>query len=331
MQVAVAGCGVVGLSLAISLARAGHGVTIYARELPPHVTSNYAGAVWLPLLVGEAGLTPPGYAELLEQWSTDTWAELVSYVGRGYGVRWIKSHEMYPVETPPTPYLRRIFADFEARFDDTLPGGNTYRWSFTTLLIEPPIYVQRLVQDFRDLGGVIREKAFASAEELTRVPERVIFNCTGLGSRGLFADPHLKGVKGQLLLHEPVELESAIGAYEFVLLPRSDALLLGSLFQREYDTEEPTAENDRLLWDTISQWGRKAGGTVGFPEGTLSRDKLRGSIAALRPYRSAGVRLEAEVVNNKHVVHNYGHGGSGLTLSWGCAKHAIGLVQHVLA
>ena len=47
----------------------------------------------------------------------------------------------------------------------------------------------------------------------------------------------------------------------------------------------------------------------------------------LRPFRPAGPRLEAERYGDKTVVHNYGHGGSGWSLSWGCAEDAVALAR----
>jgi D-amino-acid oxidase len=52
----------------------------------------------------------------------------------------------------------------------------------------------------------------------------------------------------------------------------------------------------------------------------------RPPVAGLRPYREQTYRLEPEVVGSKFVVHNYGHGGAGITLSWGCAHEVIDIV-----
>ena len=53
----------------------------------------------------------------------------------------------------------------------------------------------------------------------------------------------------------------------------------------------------------------------------------RPPIAGLRPYREQTYRLQPENVGSKFVVHNYGHGGAGITLSWGCAQEVVDIVR----
>jgi D-amino-acid oxidase len=50
-------------------------------------------------------------------------------------------------------------------------------------------------------------------------------------------------------------------------------------------------------------------------------------IAGLRPHRAKSYRLEPELLGNKLVVHNYGHGGAGITMSWGCAQEVIDIIS----
>ena len=59
----------------------------------------------------------------------------------------------------------------------------------------------------------------------------------------------------------------------------------------------------------------------------LSPDRLMRITVCTRPFRPAGPRLEAETVGDKLLVHNYGHGGSGWSLSWGCAAEAADLAM----
>lgn len=52
-------------------------------------------------------------------------------------------------------------------------------------------------------------------------------------------------------------------------------------------------------------------------------ERITGITVCLRPFRAAGPRLDAETVGDKLVVHNYGHGGSGWSLSWGSGMIAV--------
>jgi D-amino-acid oxidase len=327
MRVGVLGAGVVGLCTSLLLLRRGHAVTVYADRLPPDVTSNLAGAIWLPLLTSDPARVPAGYEERLSAWSRDSWHTLGRLVGPDLGVRRLVNHELFPDEQAPPPYLVELMPDLQATCDDRLPAGYRYRWSFTTLVAEMPRYLSALLGQVRSEGATLVGRRFRSLDEVLALPEPVLCNCLGLGAAELFDDRAMSGIKGQVLIHEPVDLGFALGAYDFGVLPRSDALLLGSLFQAEYDTVEPTTANTDLIWSTISRWQRKVDGGIGLPPGLLDRRRVGRVVAGLRPYRSSGVRVEVEAVGGRVIVHDYGHGGSGFTLSWGCALAAADLVR----
>ena len=116
---------------------------------------------------------------------------------------------------------------------DLSPGehpftGHPYVRQFDGMLIEPPIYLAAMLEDVRIAGGVVRVGEIADRAALAALPERVIVNCTGLGSRALFGDTELVPVKGQLtfLLPQP-EVTYAVLAGELYMFPRSDGILLG--------------------------------------------------------------------------------------------------------
>src|SRR5499426_3585025 len=62
-----------------------------------------------------------------------------------------------------------------------------------------------------------------------------------------------------------------------------------------------------------------------LPKVQVSNDRVIRSVAGLRPFRPSGFALRADRMGEKTVIHNYGHGGCGLTLSWGTAKLAVDL------
>ena len=70
--------------------------------------------------------------------------------------------------------------------------------------------------------------------------------------------------------------------------------------------------------------------TLVTPDFTFDPDTPGACIAGVRPYRNSSYRLDAETIAGKFVVHNYGHGGAGITLSWGCAAKVRDIVARHL-
>ncbi|MGA8497083.1 MAG: FAD-dependent oxidoreductase [Xanthobacteraceae bacterium] len=66
------------------------------------------------------------------------------------------------------------------------------------------------------------------------------------------------------------------------------------------------------------------------PDFTFDPNAPGACIAGVRPYRNGSYRLETEIAAGKFLVHNYGHGGAGITLSWGCAAKVRDIVQQHL-
>lgn len=94
-------------------------------------------------------------------------------------------------------------------------------------------FLRQLTRDVQLAGGTIRVRDFASPAELTALPERLIFNCTGLGARDLFGDTGLEPVRGQLaiLLPQP-EVRYAFTGEAGYMFPRADGIVLGGTFER---------------------------------------------------------------------------------------------------
>ncbi|MEO8649067.1 MAG: FAD-dependent oxidoreductase, partial [Acidobacteriota bacterium] len=104
---------------------------------------------------------------------------------------------------------------------------------YSSMIIEPPIYLRALLRDFYNAGGRLVVKEFRSREEVMRLAEPVIFNCSGLGARALFGDEKLIPARGQLevLLPQPEIDYGYIGPGH--MFPRSDGILLGGTFDRD--------------------------------------------------------------------------------------------------
>ncbi|HXU33716.1 MAG TPA: FAD-dependent oxidoreductase, partial [Thermoanaerobaculia bacterium] len=191
---------------------------------------------------------------------------------------------------------------------------------FKAPIAEMPIYLEYLHRRFVAFGGVLHLRALTSVAEAFAETDRVV-NCTGLGARELFGDAEVYPVRGQLVRLTGVALnrwyldEKGSGGVSYII-PRSHDIVLGGTVEPGIEDLTPDpAETQRIL----ARCGRLA------PQ--LGGGQVVAESVGLRPGRSA-IRLEVEEVDEKHaVIHNYGHGGSGLTLSWGCAREVAELAD----
>lgn len=235
---AVLGCGVSGLSTARLLQRRfQHGpgtVTIYARNLPPDTTSNIAGASWSPTSVFDTA--SPGFSEQFLKACRISNRAFQLLIGPEYGVRWIETFELMRYELSlqhELPGGNYLYPQIEIHRDPENYFGFPFVRQFTTMLIEPSIYLEALLRDFYIAGGRVEVKEFRSRQEIARLPETVVFNCTGLGSRELFDDKELTPVRGQLeiLLPQPeVDYCYLSRGYMF---PRRDGIILGGTWDHD--------------------------------------------------------------------------------------------------
>ena len=147
----------------------------------------------------------------------------------------------------------------------------------------------------------------------------LLANCAGLGARELVPDPSVHPVRGQqVILDNPgleeFFIEAPFGAAWTAYWPYPDHVVLGGTLSEDDENLEPTpALAKEILRRCIEV------------EPRLRHAQVRRHQVGLRPGRSS-VRLEAEQVGKSRCVHNYGHGGSGVTLSWGCAREAAALL-----
>jgi glycine/D-amino acid oxidase-like deaminating enzyme len=112
------------------------------------------------------------------------------------------------------------------------PFGAPYVRQFDTMMIETPLYLRRMEGDVREAGGEIVVREFHDISEVSALPERTVFNCTGLGAGALFHDAAIEPVRGQLVILEPQpEIDYNIilddGYYMF---GRRDGIVLGGTF-----------------------------------------------------------------------------------------------------
>jgi D-amino-acid oxidase len=229
---AVLGCGVNGLSTARLLQRQFEGtVTLYAKDLPPETTSNIAGGFWSPTSVFDETVVTTKFTEQFRLACRISNRAFQNLVGPEYGVRWIDTFELLRNEASLSSELTGgddLYPAKEIHRDPDHYFGFPYVKQFSTMLIEPPVYLNALLRDFYIAGGKLVVKEFRSREEIVRLPAQVIFNCTGLGAKALFNDEQMEPVRGQLevLLPQPEVDYCYLGGGEY-MFPRRDGIVLG--------------------------------------------------------------------------------------------------------
>jgi D-amino-acid oxidase len=235
--VAVIGAGVVGLSTARLIQEAGFPVTLYAAALPPATTSNVAGGQWHPFGHFRRSAVTPAWHEQFRAAADYSWRRFQIMVGEDYGIRWLPTFLQGDPEAPllPTfPVAMRALAHAEHPF----PDEKVYR--FDTMYVETGRYLRQLMRDFEIAGGRFAIRNFASPAEIAALPERLVFNCTGLGARALFGDTELQPARGQLaiLLPQP-EVQYAYTLEAGYMFPRPDGIVLGGTFELDNWSLEP--------------------------------------------------------------------------------------------
>jgi len=246
---AVLGCGVNGLSTARLLQRSfqdGPGtVTIYARDLPPDTTSNIAGGFWSPTSLYEQEAVSAKFVEQFRQACRISNRAFQLLVGPEYGVRWIDAFNLYDDDaefTSELPGGNDLYPEYKVHRDAKRYFGAPYVRQYSTMLIEPSIYLNALLRDFYIAGGKLVVKEFRSREEIARLPEPVIFNCAGLGARALFGDKKLGPVRGQLeVLLPQAEIDYCYLGNGY-MFPRRDGIILGGTFDHDDWSLEPKPE-----------------------------------------------------------------------------------------
>jgi D-amino-acid oxidase len=302
-RVVVVGAGVVGLTCAVRLLEAGHRVDVLARDLPRETTSSVAAALWYPYRA-----LPYDRVLGWSQASYDVFARLAN-VASASGVSMRRG-----VEVLREPTERPWWADAVPELTETyvVPDGYDSGWTFVAPVVEMPVYLDWLSSLVHERGGTITRLNLSG---LPSGPD-VVVNCSGLASRFLAGDEAVHPVQGQVVVVEQVGLERwwLDGDGPTYVVPRSHDIVVGGTDVEGEWSRTPSPE-------VASAILRRALRLV--PE--LAGADVLAHRVGLRPARPT-VRLERDP-DRADVVHCYGHGGAGVTLSWGCADEVVSLVS----
>ncbi|WP_162931373.1 FAD-dependent oxidoreductase [Streptomyces sporangiiformans] len=307
-DVTVVGGGVIGLTTAVVLAESGLRVRIWTREPAERTTSAVAGALWWPYriepeaLVGEWALQSLSVYEELAARPDETGVRMVEGVNGGTSL-----DDLGPWAAR-VPGLRAATAE-----EYPLPGPGL--WARLPM-IDMPVHLAWLRERFVRAGGTIEER---HVTDLAEVAAPVVVNCTGLGARELVPDPGMWPVRGQLVVVENPGVTTWLTAVDSgdkgtYFFPQPGTLVLGGTAEEgEWSLTPDPGVAEEIVRRCAAVRPEIAGARV-----------LEHRVG-LRPARHA-VRLERELLPGGSVlVHNYGHGGAGVTVAWGCAREAARL------
>jgi D-amino-acid oxidase len=304
-SVAIVGAGVSGLTCGVIFAERGFPVTIFAEQVGTQTTSGAAGALWFPYDAEPADKVIP--------WALATYKVLVGLVSDPRsGVSMIELRQYCRAGKIKTPdwanslgaavtALRAVSNDFASGFAIKVP------------LTDTTVYLDYLANRFQKAGGKI--KGSVHFEKLEDVEGDLVINCAGIGARELAHDIDLEPHRGQVAIVPKMEnLEWAIVCDDdplMYVIPRANDCLFGGT-NTVSDNLEPDPATTKAI---VAECSRVL--KIRSPE--VLRERV-----GLRPFRKSGVRLEKEKLSDgRAVIHNYGHGGAGFTMSWGCAKEVF--------
>lgn len=312
-NIAVIGAGVSGLTTAYCLRRAGHSVGVFTEKMPTETTSAVAAAIWFPYRVGPV--------EEALQWSKRTFEvfkAMSSAPGLAAGVSMV---DLLLLESALQPWwLGGVPAGHARRAEeDELVSGFPAGWMVQVPMVETQLYLPWLADQLLGMDVQIITRKLSSIDEVAGEYGMVV-NCAGLGARELVDDAGMYAIRGQILRVDAVPGARYIVADEMpgmaehestYIFPRQDGIILGG-------TAVEGEEN--LHWDAAMGEGIVA--RCGQLVPGLRAAQVQARLVGLRPGRKE-IRLERK----GNVVHNYGHGGAGYTVSWGCAEAVLHLVE----
>lgn len=300
----VVGCGVCGLTSAVRLLEAGFKVRIVSRERSPNTTSDVAAAVWYPFRCG-----PPDRALL---WSRSTFRALRDLArDPAAGVTMVEGIDLHERDPGAGPWWEESVDALRRADPGELAAGHAAGYVFRTPVVAMPIFLKWLEARVVALGGAIEARTVTDLDALL-LEASLVVNSTGLGARDLVNDEDLRPIRGQIVRVAPGYAERFMQAGGGLtpltyIVPRPDCTVLGG-------TE------DVDVWDLDVDPGTSAAivARCAGLEPALASAQVLSHAVGLRPGRSE-VRLETARRPGGVIVHNYGHGGGGVTLSWGCA------------
>jgi D-amino-acid oxidase len=299
-----------GLTCGIAFAERGYRTAIFAKHIGQQTTSAAAAAVWFPYHVEPAGKVIPLALETYK-----VLVDLAQVPGSGVSIIEVRQFSRtgeiqipdWAIPLGASPVATGLWPVFKSGFSLHVP------------LTETTIYLDYLAERFREAGGEIHANVhFENLEDVDSKFDLVI-NCAGIGARQLVHDADLEPHRGQVAIVPRIEgLSCAIVCDDAPLMyaiPRSNDCLFGGTNELSDNLTADPGTTSRI----VAECSRVL---------NIDEPRVLAARVGLRPFRRSGVRLERDRLRDgRTVVHNYGHGGAGFTLSWGCAREVLELAM----
>jgi D-amino-acid oxidase len=318
-RIAIIGAGVSGLTCGVIFAERGCRTAIYAREIGQQTTSSVAAAVWFPYHVEPAERVIPLALETYE-----VLLDLARYPESGVSI--IESRQFSrtgEIEIPDwaiplgAQRLSSVATGLWPVRDRAKRGGDSFESGFSlrTPLTDSTIYLDYLAARFRKAGGQIQANVRFDKLENVDAKFNLLINCAGIGARELAHDTDLEPHRGQVAIVPRIEgLSCAIVCDDEPLMytiPRANDCVFGGTNEVSDDLTANPATTSRI----VAECSRVL---------NIDKPPVLAERVGLRPFRRSGLRLErGQSRDGRTVIHNYGHGGAGFTLSWGCAREVF--------
>jgi len=308
-EVIVVGGGIIGLTAAIRLQQRGARVTVLAADDIRATVSAVAAAVWYP--------THTDADPRVLRWAAATLDEFRRQAAGGVeGIVLRRTRMLLREPMAELPWWASAVGDVTLV---DAPPPYTQELHFTAPLVEMDPYLERLQRELTAAGGrVVRRRVARLGEPLAEAP--VVVNATGLAAGRLCADPAVFPVRGHIVLVDNPGLDLSVRDEDHpegltYVHPRRHDVVLGGTFEPGRTDTNPDPRDAAAIVDRC---------VALVPE--LAGAPIRAERIGLRPARLGGPRVAAESTpGGGRIVHAYGHGGAGMTLSWGCADEICDL------
>lgn len=299
-SVTVVGSGIIGLTSAIALQEKGFRVRLIAKESFEKSLSQKVGAIWFPFEVHPK--------EKANRWATLAYYRYLQEAKYPSGVSFVWFLNAYNEQSNNDWVAQMPVGKAREAKPEELPKGMEKGILAEVPLAEPPIYLPYLFEKFIANGGVFELAEISDLHELSALDELVV-NCTGLGAREICRDQDLHPMRGQILRCKKLAKGSFAeptkkGALLYVINRSQDCIIGGTDYAQDWNLSPDPADTDKILRRLQES-------------GISEKPKILETVVGLRPARSEvrfGFDLECTTT-----FHNYGHGGAGFTVAWGCA------------
>jgi D-amino-acid oxidase len=344
-SVAIIGAGVSGLTCGVIFAERGYRTLIFAKEVRQQTTSGVAAAVWFPYdaepleklipwalqtfdVLADLSRVPGGGVSMIElrQFSRTREIQIPDWaIPLGAQPLIPSSPSVIPSEVENRAAGEAATwtgsPEAERTGSELMKSPKLFKSGFSLCvpLMDTTIYLDYLANRFSRAGGSItRNVHFEKLEDLDLTFDLVI-NCAGIGARELVQDLNLEPHRGQVAIVPKMDnLSCAIVCDDAPLMyaiPRTNDCVFGGT----NDVSSDLAADPAITNQIVAECSRVL---------NIDKPHVLAERVGLRPFRQSGVRLERDRLRDgRMVIHNYGHGGSGFTLSWGCAREVLDLAS----